>query len=599
MISLRLLGPVEISIDGHAPPPELLWRKHLGLFVYLLRSPGRCRPREHLAAVLWGDHPDAAARHSLNEALRALRRAFGPDAVRSDGEQVALALRPTSVDLDELERALESEALEEAARLVRGPFARVGAARVAADRGEIGAASDLARRAIDLEPSSDVAIGALMRAMALAGDREGALAQFERHRVDLEQLDRRLSPELVALAGRIRSERGPRPIARERSQRLATRRFPLVGRDVELSGLLAAWREAARGSHSLPLLIVGDQGSGKTRLIEELAARVRLEGGAVAKVRAVEADSSLPDAGLLALATSGLDEVPGVASAPPAALAGLSRRSGVWAERFPAVPDAEPLELGRALAEVTRAAAAEQPLLIAIDDAEWLDRESLLWLAALVRELERVPIAMLLAAAPTPARDELVMFRQTVASGGTGFVKLAGLQSAVIRQLAALAVPSYDSDALDRLARRVERDSAGLPLLVVELLHAVSAGLELGLMDATWPRPFHTLSQTFPADLPEPVIAAVRVGFRRLSRPAQQALAACAVLGDPVAEPRLESATGLSRQEIGAALDELEWARWLQADRRGYAFVGRIVREVVLRDLVTQGQRLRIEASGR
>jgi hypothetical protein len=42
------------------------------------------------------------------------------------------------------------------------------------------------------------------------------------------------------------------------------------------------------------------------------------------------------------------------------------------------------------------------------------------------------------------------------------------------------------------------------------------------------------------------------------------------------------------------ALDELEWARWVNADPRGYAFVARIVREVVASDMTTPGQRQRI-----
>ena len=35
MIALRLLGPVALTVDGGAPPPELLWKKNLALLVYL------------------------------------------------------------------------------------------------------------------------------------------------------------------------------------------------------------------------------------------------------------------------------------------------------------------------------------------------------------------------------------------------------------------------------------------------------------------------------------------------------------------------------------------------------------------------------------
>ncbi|HMH55625.1 MAG TPA: hypothetical protein VK535_05130, partial [Gemmatimonadales bacterium] len=73
MILRRTMGPVELSVDGGPAPPELLWRKHLALLVYLARSPRRGRSREHLIGLLWGDRTEAAARHSLSEALRVIR----------------------------------------------------------------------------------------------------------------------------------------------------------------------------------------------------------------------------------------------------------------------------------------------------------------------------------------------------------------------------------------------------------------------------------------------------------------------------------------------------------------------------------------------
>src|SRR5258705_512752 len=54
--------------------------------------------------------------------------------------------------------------------------------------------------------------------------------------------------------------------------------------------------------------------------------------------------------------------------------------------------------------------------------------------------------------------------------------------------------------------------------------------------------------------------------------------------------------TELEGEALHAALDELEWCRWLVAESRGYTFVARIVRDVVARDMVTQGERQRILA---
>src|SRR5207249_11091311 len=106
--------------------------------------------------------------------------------------------------------------------------------------------------------------------------------------------------------------------------------------------------------------------------------------------------------------------------------------------------------------------------------------------------------------------------------------------------------------------------------------------------------PLRTLDSTFPGDLPDTIVASIRVGFRCLTRAAQQALVAAAILGDRVAASRIGCATDPKGDALHPALDELEWRRWLAAEPRGYVFVARIVRDVVARDMVTEGERQRI-----
>ena len=79
-----------------------------------------------------------------------------------------------------------------------------------------------------------------------------------------------------------------------------------------------------------------------------------------------------------------------------------------------------------------------------------------------------------------------------------------------------------------------------------------------------------------------------------MSPAAQRVLTASAVLGDLVPAALLERALSLETEDVGRALDELEWHRWLVAEPRGYSFVARIVRQVVERDIVTPGQRRRV-----
>jgi predicted ATPase len=174
---------------------------------------------------------------------------------------------------------------------------------------------------------------------------------------------------------------------------------------------------------------------------------------------------------------------------------------------------------------------------------------------------------------------------------------LERLTRAEIATLVTWALPHYTTDAADRLTRRVALDSAGVPLLVVELLHAVVRGLEPGDAGGAWPVPYRTLEQTLPGELPDAVVAAIRVGFRSLSHNAQVVLAAMSVLPERVSEDLVRQAASLGAEDARDALDELEWQRWILAESRGYTFVARIVKEVIARDMLTPGQKRRVLAA--
>src|SRR5205814_2606743 len=99
-LSVRVLGPARLTVDGAAAPPELLWRKHLALLVYLARSPRRSRTREHLVGLLWSDRDERQARHSLSEALRLFRRILGDEQVHADVDQIRLGADAVTLDCD-------------------------------------------------------------------------------------------------------------------------------------------------------------------------------------------------------------------------------------------------------------------------------------------------------------------------------------------------------------------------------------------------------------------------------------------------------------------------------------------------------------------
>jgi predicted ATPase len=219
----------------------------------------------------------------------------------------------------------------------------------------------------------------------------------------------------------------------------------------------------------------------------------------------------------------------------------------------------------------------------------------LLAFEALLRDLGGSPLLLALSAEPHPPREELDQLSSRATRDLTAaVVSLAPLPAAAIRELVRVALPRYSDWDAERVARRVQIDSAGLPLLVVELLHGVALGMDLQGLELAWPEPMRTLSQTLPGGLPEAVVGAIRVGFRRLSAEGQQVLTTAAVLGERLPAELLARASQLPLAAVHRELDALEWQRWLSADARGYSFVARVAREVVARDMVTKGQRQRI-----
>ncbi len=632
MILCRTLGPVELSVDGGPAPPELLWRKHLALLVYLARSPRRGRSREHLIGLLWGDRSEAAARHSLSEALRVIRHHAGEGSVEVKVGQVRLQPESVRLDVDRLEELAAAGDWAAAAELVSGEFLEgfalaeasefedwlaaerelwgrrgvevlVSCADAHAQVGKVEEACEFAARALGLQPASELALRCAVRCRSLAGDRTGALALFDRFQARMSaDVGVEPSEETRSLVARVRRERALQvDTQRLHAEDLPIGRPPLEGRGQELQQLLETAASAVRTRRAALLVLEGGAGIGKTRLLDELLSRFRLDGISVAAARAVEADRAEPWSGTLALARGGLLEAPGVAAAPSAALAAFAEALPEWAERFRGVGSlAAAYPFGRALAETLRAALEEQPIAIAVDDAQWLDADSALSLGVLLRDLAATPLIVLLGVAPYPPRPELDELRVKIGSElGGQTVRLRVLDRAGLRHLAQRMLPGYDPVAIERVVRRVATDSAGLPLLAVELLRAVALGLDLGTIQGAWPEPFRTLDQSLPGNLPDAVVAAIRIGVRQLSPTAQRVLTATAILGELVPPALLERVLSLPPAEVARALDELEWHRWIVGEPRGYSFVARIVRQVVEQDTVTPGQRRRVlEAAG-
>jgi len=628
MIALRLLGPVDLTVDGEAPPAELLWKKNLALLVYLALSPRHTRTREHLIGLLWGEKAESAARHSLNEALRVLRRATGEGAIQTDATTVKLDADAVSIDLDDFVRHETAGAWDEASALVGGAFlegfavpgasgfeewltaersqwerrtvaALIRAAEQALSAGRTARGVGFAERAVAIAPTSSQGVIVLLRALALEGNRSGALARYEDYVVALqERLGAPPEEAVTALAERVRKDRIEPAPESEPARVARTRRLPLIGREGPLMSLTSAWSRCVATRQTAVAVILAGDGLGKTRLAEEMMARVTLQGGLALKVRGVEADRASPWSGLLGTGRGGLLHASGIASAPASAHAAFAQHITEWGDRYPGASGAEAAPLPRAFTELVRAAAEEQPLLLVADDSHLLDEESFQSLVSLPRDVPAAPILLLLTAEPDAPAPVLDGLRSRFGRDIPGEVlELGPLAGEALTDMARAVFPHFDTSEIDRLARRVAADTAGVPLLVIEFLHAVASGLRWEQESGAWPAPFHTLTQTTPGDLPDTILSAVRIGYRRLTPPAQQALAAAAALGGRRSADEIGSAAGMGGAALDAALDELEWQRWLLSDGQGYGFVARIVERIIERDMLTPGQRRRMRGA--
>lgn len=576
MIRLELLGPPDLSVDGGSPPRELTWRKNLGLLVYLTRSPRGRRSRDHLAEVFWPDRDEKDARHSLNEALRVVRKHLPDRALETEMDQVTLDRAVLSVDTDEFMAALESDDVDGAEALIRGAFMEgfgipdsnafedwlsaerrswrghfvgvlVSVAGTALAEGDLIAARRAADRARAIDPHADAPVRVLMECDALSGNPSSAIARFQAFR-DLLSSELGVEPPapLAVLADRLREQ--PELVGEElrREEPGLSRRLPLTGRGQQLKEALDSLRRCKREREPVLLCVTGPAGSGKTRLGEEIAMRARLEGFDPAPIRCDTADREDPSA-VRQLASEMTDRAPAL----------------LW-----------------------------------VDDAHHLGTDACAALAPTDRNFGGHAVAVLLSATSDPPSPALDAMAERIGRDYAGRVmKLAPLDQADLVRLSRRVLPEWEDSQVERLSRRLHRDTGGLPLLAVDMLHALRLGLELDSETedpAPWPKPASTMDQTFPAEIPAPLVAAIRVGFRRLEADAQEVLKAGSLLGARFTAEEVARGLDVDADRLHAALDELEWRRWLVAEPRGYGFVARLHRDVIERDMMTAGQRRRL-----
>lgn len=279
----------------------------------------------------------------------------------------------------------------------------------------------------------------------------------------------------------------------------------VVGRDVEREAIVE-WLE---GSRPALLEIEGEAGIGKTTLWEHAVGIARERGAAVLGCRPAEIESAVSYGALASLLEPVLERVRTAVPAPRLrALEGALRLRGVSLASL----DETAVALGAL--SVLRAAAGPAPLLLAVDDVQWLDPSTRVALTYALRNLR--------------SGDDVAVLLTRRLGAGAARLDLEG--AAVARSAATLRPGPLSLGALHRMI--TGRLGAPLSRPRIVHVHATSGGnplyaLELARMAATGGLHDATLS----ADSSLTDVLRARVGA--LSVPAQRLLLVVAAAGEP------------------------------------------------------------------
>ena len=600
-------------------------RKPQGLLAYLALQAGQPQSRERVMALLWGDTTEHQARLSLRQVVFRIRQSLGEDsdALRIGGD--TLALDPTAADVDarEFQRLASTgvlESLDQAASLYQGDllqglivdegpyeewlmserlrlqelavevFSRL--VRREMDSGRDEGAIQAAVKLLALDPLQETAHRTLMRLYDRQGRRAAALRQYQAC-VDLLQRElgvepegetRQLYSEILARHG------GLSAVPRTGAQVNATGStplphhhggIPLVGRREELGRVLAAVPAAdSDGGHFI--LITGEAGIGKTRLVQEVGEALDRRGRRVITAGCYRSEQVLPlrpfvellraadvpsrRDSLDALAPALRDEVPRLL--PELAEPGRVLASGI--------PDAG--LLFQAVGELFAHVALRQPLALVIDDLHWADETTLRFLGFLGRRLAQVPIVLVATARDDELADTpglALLLDEVEREGFATRTTLRPLSEAETLDLARALLRGHDRETwVGTIGSRLWATSQGNPFVVVETVRAFQ---EQG-PTASFDRP----------PLPERVRELTAARLARLAEPARHLVAVAAVAGRALSFGLLADAAGVEERSAAALVEELVRRRIFETAGERLDFTHDRIRQVARESLLAE-----------
>ncbi|MFN8572938.1 MAG: AAA family ATPase [Gemmatimonadaceae bacterium] len=506
-LTLRTLGEsrLELALVAGEVTELLGIGKPLALIVYVACAPGREVPRSRLVDLLWADLDPDAARHALRQTLWHIRRRVDEHLLAVTNDSVAIG-RPLQLDRDALlnasnardhERVIDQYAgeffpgfaspggagFEDWADVERNRLRQIFMAsaevltRKWMNESRFREAQALAKRVRDCSPDHEAGWRLLLEAHLSAGDRLNAALDAD----ELESLTARdeleLEPSTLSV---IRTVRGmgrrveaDEPQASDASP--SALETVLVGREAEFARVLGAWDVVQRG-RSWRLAIVSGSGLGKTRLLRDLAVRLRASRARVVTVRASLIQRDLAYALVSDLAAV-LAALPGARSISPQSAAVLVGLNPTLSTHFAAAPLTAPGDEGlrqRALAlrELIEAVSDEHAVALLIDDLHWCDDSSHRLLMSVTSELAAPRLLLIFSSRPDG--------RLSQHQGGAfdELLELSALQPQHVGQMVESVAALPDEPWARDFPARLCEGAGGSPLLVLETLkHLLDRGV--------------------------------------------------------------------------------------------------------------------------
>ena len=526
LVEISLLGGV--SVRGSGIPAT---SRAVGLLAYLVLNAGVPQSRSHLAGLFWPDSTEAQARTNLRGELHRLRGMLGEvDVMIAESQTLAWQdIEGCRVDvrtfLTEREAALQaqrdgdSESLiqhsTESVSAYRGPLlpgcydewllaAREDLERQCIDlcdrvvaacssTGASGPALAMARRRVQLAPLEETGYRNLMELQANAGDRAGAMTTYHRCASVLEQ-ELGVSPSpatetaMQDLVGPP-STAGPVGRAMPVPSHRGTGPSPgLIGRHAELDQLCGRWQRALDGMSEL-VLVVGEAGVGKSRLVAEVGLRAAREGAVVASARCFGVSGRLalapvaewlrnpelraPIASLDAVWRTEVERL-----APPPSIGGASPGGAEDVTPSGALrAGTEAWQRLRFFEGLARAVlAAERPTMLVLDDMQWCDNDTMLWVAFLLDAAEHAPLLVVSTARPDELAGNLDVLAATRSLRSSSRLFDLSLEPLTSQETADVAAQMLGIRLSDGDLAMLQSATGGYPLYVVEAMRNLSGG---------------------------------------------------------------------------------------------------------------------------